>query len=91
MIVLLLLLIPIVALLVWYLRVQSNRRARVKLAYGAAKDALRRNPSDSFLREAVLECGRKYYGSLRDGGLPTIYDESAIMNDMNAIIGSSPR
>lgn len=87
----LIILVAMIALALWYFIAVGKSRTRAKLAYDSAKTALRQNPNDSFLREAVLECGRKYYGSLRDGGVPTIYDESAIANDMNAIIGSSPR
>jgi len=36
-------------------------------------------------RMKALELGRKYYGSLRLTGRPTIYDEQAITNDLSTI------
>ena len=35
----------------------------------------------------MLLTGRAYYSCLRPRGVPTIYDEQAISNDMSAILG----
>jgi hypothetical protein len=35
----------------------------------------------------ALLTGRLYYGSLRENGLVTVYDENAILNDINARVG----
>jgi predicted membrane protein len=67
----------------------SNERAKLAREYEAAKDVLRSNPGNVKFREAALYAGRKYYASLRDGIL-SIYDEQAISNDLNAIMGSHP-
>lgn len=79
------------ALLFGWLRAKHNRRQRIATAYEAAKVALRQSPNDSFLRDSMLVCGRKYYSSLGGQGVLSTYDEQAINNDMIAIIGSSPR
>ena len=84
-------LVAILALVFGWLRANHNRRQRIAMAYSAAKEALRQNPDDSFAREAMLDCGRKYYSSLRGQGLLTIYDEQAINNDLMTIIGARPR
>lgn len=56
--------------------------------YEAAKEQLRKNSGSSQLREAMLQAGRAYYSCMRDEGVPTIYDEQAINNDMKAILGT---
>jgi uncharacterized membrane protein len=91
------LLISVLTLLGLYLKSYFNlinKQKKLAKAYEAAKDILRKNPKNSQLREAVLSTGRKYYSSLRDGvyvdGILTIYDEQAISNDLNTIIGSNP-
>ncbi len=56
--------------------------------YEAGKEQLRKNPGSSQLREAMLQTGRAYYSCMRDEGVPTIYDEQAINNDMKAILGT---
>lgn len=56
--------------------------------YEAAKEQLRQNPTSVQAREAMLLAGRAYYSCVREEGVPTIYDEQAISNDMKAILGS---
>ena len=56
--------------------------------YEATKEQLRQNPSSSQAREAMLKAGRAYYSCMREEGVPTIYDEQAINNDMKAILGT---
>ena len=46
--------------------------------------ALLKNKPD--LKPFALEMGRKKYSHFRENGLPTVYDESAIMNDINAAL-----
>ena len=38
------------------------------------------------LKPFVLEVGRRKYAHFRENGSPTVYDESAIMNDINAAL-----
>ena len=56
--------------------------------YEATKDELRQNPNSAAAREAMLKAGRAYYSCMRAEGVPTIYDEQAINNDMKAILGT---
>jgi energy-converting hydrogenase Eha subunit C len=79
---------PIILVIFWLIS-NSNKRAKLAHEYEAAKDALRNNPGNVKFREGALYAGRKYYASLRDGVL-SIYDEQAISNDLNAIMGSNP-
>ena len=55
--------------------------------YEAAKEMLRQQPDDPQAREGMLLAGRAYYSCMREGGVPSIYDEQAIGNDMKAILG----
>lgn len=55
--------------------------------YEAAKDRLRRRPTNPQTREAMVAAGRAYYASMREGGVTTANDEQAIANDLKAIIG----
>ncbi len=86
------LLVPIILLILWLVS-NSNERTKKqdKLArdYEDAKDELRNNPGNVKFRENALYAGRKYYANFRDGVL-SIYDEQAISNDLNAIMGSNP-
>lgn len=79
---------PIIIVIFWLIS-NSNREAKLYREYEAAKDALRSNPGNLKLREGALYAGRKYYSSLRSGVL-NIYDEQAISNDLNVIMGSDP-
>ena len=56
--------------------------------YEMTKEQLRQNPSRSQARETMLKAGRAYYSCMREEGVPTIYDEQAINNDMKAILGT---
>jgi len=38
------------------------------------------------LKPFVLYVGRRKYAYFRENGSPTVYDESAIMNDINAAL-----
>lgn len=51
--------------------------------YDQCLSLLKNNPD---LKPFVLEVGRKKYAHFRENGSPTMYDESAIMNDINAAL-----
>lgn len=72
------------ALYVFYKGVNWSQGRSRKAAYDSALAALSSSPGDQSRRIAALEAGRKYYGGLRKGGAPTIYDEQAINNDLMA-------
>lgn len=65
---------------------RSQRKGR-KAAYDAALAEVAASKGDSAKKVAALEAGRRYYGGLRQDGAPTIYDEQAINNDINARSG----
>lgn len=51
--------------------------------YEQCLSLLKSNPN---LKPFVLEVGRRKYAHFRENGSPTVYDESAIMNDINAAL-----
>jgi len=80
--------LPLILVFKWISNNQK-KRDKIQLAYQEALDKLRKEPNNSALRFEALQAGRNYYQSLRDGML-TIYDEQAINNDLNTIIGTNP-
>ena len=55
----------------------------LNLVYENTLSLLKNNPA---LKPFALEIGRKKYAAFRESGTPTVYDESAIMNDINAAL-----
>lgn len=79
---------PPIALLAYSSKRWSEYVQYMSEQYEITKEQLRQNPSSSQAREAMLKTGRAYYSSMREEGVPTIYDEQAINNDMKAILGT---
>lgn len=55
--------------------------------YWTALQQLRQVPHSSERREATLTAGREYVRLVREGGRETVFDEVALMNDINAAAG----
>jgi hypothetical protein len=53
-------------------------------AYRSALAKLKANPTDPNLKEETLRLGRAYAAMSREQKAATIYDEMALMNDINA-------
>ena len=68
--------------------VQSNERSKrlrqARDAYQASLTRLKSSPTDANLREDTLRLGRAYSNLTRDRKGVTVYDEMALMNDINA-------
>ncbi|ACK69803.1 hypothetical protein PCC7424_1359 [Gloeothece citriformis PCC 7424] len=79
---------PPVALLIYSSKRWSEYIQYMLEQYEATKEHLRQNPNSVQAREAMLKAGRAYYSCMREEGVPTIYDEQAINNDMKAILGT---
>ncbi len=58
-------------------RLKAEREAKIEADY---KEALRGDD-----RAKALELGRAYYGSKRENGALTIYDEQALTNDLSTM------
>ncbi|HKO55430.1 MAG TPA: SHOCT domain-containing protein [Thermoanaerobaculia bacterium] len=64
--------------------VQANARERARRAYQEALERLRRNPANPDLRGETLRLGRAYSNLTRNRRGVTLFDEVALMNDINA-------
>lgn len=75
---LVLLIVPIVIL-----DQQRKQKERARAEYYAALELLKQSPTDPQLHQAALELGRDYSRCTRKGNV-ALYDEVALMNDINA-------
>jgi hypothetical protein len=57
---------------------------QARKAYYAELEKLKNDPHNPNLREHVLALGRKYAAALRNTGRQTVFDEVALLNDVNA-------
>lgn len=80
-------LIIITTLVIFIFVAIAQHHLKLKARYEAAKEALRQNPRDGYLRETMLQAGRQYYRNARGGGRLTLSDEQALTNDLIAITG----
>lgn len=67
---------------------QSQALEKAKAAYRASLAALAENPTDTVLHQKTLELGRTYSNLTRDRKGVTLFDEVALMNDINAACGA---
>jgi hypothetical protein len=62
----------------------DKKKALAKKNYEDTLKALKREPANANLRQKALELGRAYSNLMRDQKGNTIFDEVALMNDINA-------
>lgn len=81
--------IPVLILgVIWYGRYQKGKRIeRARKDYQSSLNSLKRSPTNVNIRQNTLMRGREYARLLRDNKKETIFDEVALMNDINAIGG----
>jgi hypothetical protein len=63
---------------------QANQQASARTAYNASLARLAKDPSNAELRRQTLNLGRVYSNLTRNNKGVTVYDEVALMNDINA-------
>lgn len=87
-----LIIIAVVAVLV---AISSNntaeRKRKAKQAYLDSLNKLKKNPTNADHRQKTLELGRHYSNLMRDSKGQTIFDEVALMNDLNAACAGAPQ
>lgn len=71
----------------YFLLQDEKHKNKLAATYTKAQLELSESPNDPMLRQAVLQAGRKYYAAFREDGLLTVYDETAINNDIQACLG----
>lgn len=64
-------------------------RARAEANYRRSLTGLRQSPANVALREQTLALGRVYSGLTRNNQGIAIFDEVALMNDINAACGAA--
>jgi hypothetical protein len=80
----------LVLIVVMVMVAANNKRKRLEAAeekYRKSLHQLKKAPNSSDQREATLRAGREYARIARENKRETIFDEMALMNDMNAIAG----
>ena len=66
---------------------KNAQLTQAKQAYEASLGKLKENPKDIALREQTLKLGRVYANIARNNK-HTVFDEVALMNDINVVAGS---
>jgi ABC-type oligopeptide transport system substrate-binding subunit len=78
----------VIVLLVWVAISSANSSAKALRAahkhYLESLDKLKANPTNADLKQQTLALGRTYSNLTRDKKGNTVFDEVALMNDMNA-------
>lgn len=62
----------------------QKRKDQARVAYQSSLEELKRSPANADLRQRTLELGRFYSNLMRDQKGNTLFDEVALMNDINA-------
>lgn len=76
--------IVVVAISVWRAWAAEKRKAKALEAYRKFLTRLKADPRNADLRQHTLALGRIYSNLMRDNKGQTVFDEVALMNDINA-------
>jgi len=68
---------------------KNQKAEEAKKAYQASLIQLKSDPTNAGLRQATLDLGRKYSNLTRNGKGVALFDEVALMNDLNAAAGGT--
>lgn len=68
---------------------KSQKSEEARKAYQASLAELKSDPTNAELRQTTLELGRKYSNLTRNGKGVALFDEVALMNDLNAAAGGT--
>ena len=63
---------------------EQKKKEEARQQYQQSLDRLKRNPGNADLRQQTLALGRIYSNIMRDKKGNTLFDEVALMNDINA-------
>ena len=83
--------LPVAIIILIFVNAELKRR-RIREAervYNKWLNELRKSPSSSAIRESTLGAGREYARAASDAGKESLFSEVSLMNDINAIAGSS--
>lgn len=79
--------IVVISLIAGLARSQASDEA--KKAYQQSLLQLKADPTNASLRQTTLELGRRYSNLTRNGKGVALFDEVALMNDLNAAAGGT--
>jgi hypothetical protein len=68
---------------------KNQKAEEARKAYQASLADLKSDPTNAGLRQVTLELGRKYSNLTRNGKGVALFDEVALMNDLNAAAGGT--
>src|SRR4051812_19834649 len=68
---------------------KNQKAEEAKKAYQGSLADLKSDPTNAGLRQATLALGRKYSNLTRNGKGVALFDEVALMNDLNAAAGGT--
>ncbi|VAW43335.1 hypothetical protein MNBD_CHLOROFLEXI01-3014 [hydrothermal vent metagenome] len=77
-----------VLIIIWVFYNGEQKRKRIREArknYERSLEQLKTSPDDANLRQKTLLLGREFARAAREGGKETLFDEMALMNDINAV------
>ena len=81
--------IGLIAIIISLSNAQKKRIADALAAYHASLEKLTDDPTNPILRKATLEFGRAYSNISRNNNGVALFDEVALMNDINAACGGT--
>jgi uncharacterized membrane protein len=67
------------------IRIRPREREQAYKDYQTALEVLKIEPTNPILRQEALELGRVYANHVRNSQGVTLFDEVALMNDINAV------
>lgn len=76
-----------ICLIIWGANAMTKKIAAAKAAYHESLERLTGDPTNPRLRKATLEFGRVYSNIARNNNGVALFDEVALMNDINAACG----
>lgn len=74
---------------IWSSLAKSEALEKAKTDYKRSLAKLKADPTNSDLRQKTLDLGRVYSNLTRDSKGVTIFDEIALMNDINTVYGGT--
>src|SRR5262245_30300300 len=86
---LLIVIVSAVGIIFFFAHLDAKKVQAALEAYRSSLQALKKDPANSDLRQKTLNLGRIYSNLARDKKGITIFDEVALMNDINAACAST--
>lgn len=84
--------IAVVIIAIWWANAQERAKKEALEAYQRSLASLKADPRNADLRQQTLALGRAYSNLMRDKKGQSLFDEVALMNDINAACaGASER